>query len=161
MFRLCALLSLVSFGQWSDRPPLRPRATGPKLVSTSQRDYCVPFFSFDFVFRAYTFLLFPFTSSRSVALPFVFSWADCYLWTVGICPTSSSHGCRFDRRVVYFAISRQYEVWGNLWPIFCLLRIAATSIPFPVSGCLLTSLDCHVICIYDYSGWANVIEFYT
>ena len=43
-------------------------------------------------------------------------------------------------------------------PHFCLFRIAASSIPFPILDVLLTSFDCQVICTYHYSGWPSVME---
>ena len=41
---------------------------------------------------------------------------------------------------------------------FSFVLESRTSVPFPILDVLLTSFDCHVICIYDFSGWPNVME---
>ena len=82
--------------------------------------------------------------------------------TVGTYPFSSSHGCELRHRVVYLAM-RYFSLiitrCGGICSLgFVCFEYSHLRFPFRILDVLLTSFDCQVICIYDYSGWPNILE---
>ena len=73
---------------------------------------------------------------------------------------SSSHDCVLHYRVVSLAMGLLASLRGvgkicSL--IFVYFEEPHLGSPFQFLDILLASFDCHVICIYGYSGWASVI----
>ena len=87
-------------------PTDRPFGTTPQAVNSSglHSVKIVPFFSSDLVSASIPPTWATCASLRTVTAPFVFSKADCYWYTVGTYPFSSSHGCELHHRVAYLAM---------------------------------------------------------